>query len=109
MSDEVITDPTTDEADAAAEPVPVTDAADDILIAGYSIYDANAFALRQILGIWTSGLTYAERTAALQSSSFAFRLVSGQTLFDDEDVDYLTGSAGADWFFANSMGLVPEM
>jgi len=42
MSDEVITDPTTDEADAAAEPVPVTDAADDILIADVEAVELTA-------------------------------------------------------------------
>jgi hypothetical protein len=47
------------------------------------------------------------QVAALKSTSFAYYLLAdptGQfpaTVHDDGAVNYLTGSAGTDWFFAN--------
>jgi VCBS repeat-containing protein len=82
-------------------------AADDILVGGFTDYDSNPTALQTILGVWTNGNTYDARVAALRSTSFAYYLLtdpSGQyaaTVHDDGAVDYLTGSAGTDWFFAN--------
>ena len=79
----------------------IGNAADDILIGGYTTYDGSAFALRQILGVWSGGDTYQHRIRALQSASFAYRLVADSTVRDDNARDSLTGSSGSDWFFAN--------
>jgi Ca2+-binding RTX toxin-like protein len=79
----------------------IGNADDDILIGGYTDYDTNPAALRQILTAWGSAVGYSARVAALQAPSFAYRLVADQTVHDDSAVDYMTGSAGSDWFFAN--------
>jgi Ca2+-binding RTX toxin-like protein len=79
----------------------VGNAADDILIGGYTDYDSDPAALRRILTAWGSGGSYQDRVVALQSSSFAYRLLADKTVHDDAAVDYLTGSAGSDWYFAN--------
>ena len=51
---------------------------------------------------WSSSRSYVQRvnnlsTALLKASD------PGTTVFDDNDVDRLTGSSGRDWFFANIM------
>ncbi len=79
----------------------IGNAADDILIGGYTVYDEIETALRQILLLWDTDQSYQARTAALQASTFEHRLFADQTVFDDAAADDLTGSAGADWFFAN--------
>ena len=85
----------------------VGNAADDILIGGYTDHDGNAVALRAILNVWSGSGSYQDRINALKASSFAYRLLAdpvgglAATVHDDQAVDSLTGSAGADWFFAN--------
>lgn len=76
----------------------VGDAGDDILIGGYTSYDNNETALREILGRWEGNGSYQAREAALQSANFQYRLIADQSVFDDNAVDELTGSAGSDWF-----------
>jgi Ca2+-binding RTX toxin-like protein len=91
----------------------VGDAQDDILIAGSTAHDANPAALMAILAEWTGNGTYNERVAHLTSTSAtggglngSVRLIVdagavGQSVFNDSDIDTLTGSAGQDWFLAN--------
>jgi Ca2+-binding RTX toxin-like protein len=82
----------------------IGESADDILIGGYTVYDQNEAALRAILALWNATSGYQARIAALQSPAFAHRLVANQTVLDDGAADSLTGSSGADWFFANVDG-----
>lgn len=89
---------------------------DDILVAGTTAFDAHAAALAAIMAEWTSGRSYAQRTANIGGSgtgaSFASRLngnfflnvnaaQGSVTVHDDNDKDTLSGDAGRDWFFAN--------
>ncbi len=93
---------------------------DDILIAGATANDANYDVLSAIMQEWNSTRSYAQRVynlsngtggSGLDSSTFSNRAngnymligddVIGQTVFTDNEVDKLTGSSGADWFFAN--------
>jgi Ca2+-binding RTX toxin-like protein len=93
---------------------------DDILIAGATAYDANYDVLSAIMQEWNSTRSYAQRVynlsngtggAGLDNSTFFNRAngnymligddVTGQTVFTDNEVDKLTGSSDADWFFAN--------
>jgi VCBS repeat-containing protein len=82
----------------------VGNANDDVLIAGTTTYDDNQTALKAIRAAWAGSGTYSQRTAALQSTSFAYRLVADVTVLDDNAADLLTGSTGSDWFFANLNG-----
>ena len=75
-------------------------AGDDILIAGYTSFDRQYAALVAILSEWTSSRTYARRVENL-SMSWLKGSGPGVTVFDDNEVDRLTGSSGKDWFFAN--------
>ncbi len=88
----------------------VGDAGDDILIAGYTLFDSDAAALTAFQAEWSSGLSYAQRTARLLAGTAATggrRLNGddgvGQTVFNDSDIDTLIGRAGQDWFLANRM------
>lgn len=85
------------------------DAEGDLLIAGYTSFDANTPALRAILAEWTSHRDYSTRVANLSGSGAGPRLNGDYflistgptgTIFDDADSDLLTGSSGRDWFFA---------
>lgn len=87
----------------------VGNADDDILIAGFTAYDAptpgNQSALWQVTTVWTSGLSYADRVAALQAELLRTAGDATQvTVFDDGAEDVLTGSAGQDWFLFNPDG-----
>jgi Ca2+-binding RTX toxin-like protein len=80
---------------------------DDILVAGWTTYDANALALRSVMAEWTSTRTYATRVANLRAGvpsilgdGELFRLTDA-TVFDDGHRDILTGNQGTDWFFFN--------
>src|SRR5207237_5375909 len=88
----------------------VGNADDDILIAGATAFDAKAFALDAILAEWTSARDYTTRVANIRgggsgpraNGNFFFAVDgSSVSVFDDAAEDMLTGSAGADWFFAN--------
>lgn len=86
----------------------VGNADEDILIA--SAYGGDEAALSAIMAEWTSTRDYATRTANLEGCGSDTRLngdvflkTDGDeaTVGDENAVDVLTGSAGADWFFAN--------
>jgi Ca2+-binding RTX toxin-like protein len=84
---------------------------EDILIAGFTLYDGNAAALSAIFAEWTSNNSYAARVANITGGTGltqGFRLWgadgANQTVFNDNDHDVLAGGAGIDWFFANLNG-----
>lgn len=96
----------------------IGNADDDILIAGTTAYDAHDAALCAILAEWTSSRSYADRVANLrgdgsEAGRFGARRNGGYflavdgthghaaTVFSDEAIDLLTGSAGLDWFLFN--------
>ena len=87
---------------------------DDLLIAGRTAFDIDDEALEDgfdevlesILAEWNSTRDYATRVANLRDGSGStdrlngeFFLKKGETVFDDDEVDVLTGAAGLDWFF----------
>ena len=81
---------------------------EDLLIAGYTAHDNNTAALLAIMSEWTSGNNYNTRVTNITNGTgltAGNRLVgddgASQTVFNDTDVDILTGSQGQDWFFAN--------
>ena len=81
---------------------------EDILIAGWTAYDHNDIALSYLMQEWTSGKSHATRIANVTNGTgltAGYRLVGDngalQTVFNDNDIDTLTGSQGTDWFFAN--------
>src|SRR5262249_19223410 len=80
---------------------------DDILIAGFTDYDALDAALQALMVEWSrTDLSYAVRVAHLQGGVGAgsvYRLTNLK-VHDDEAADVLTGSSGEDWFFANIDG-----
>jgi Putative Ig domain/RTX calcium-binding nonapeptide repeat (4 copies)/PKD domain len=86
------------------------DASDDILIAGTTAFDANEAALRLVLAEWGAERVYGVRVANLTSGSGSSDrrndsvFLNVTTVFDDGDVDLLTGGAGRDWFFAKRSG-----
>ncbi|MBW3597896.1 MAG: cadherin-like domain-containing protein [Planctomycetes bacterium] len=96
----------------------VGNADDDILIAGRLAFANQDNAISPIMQEWTSGRDWDTRTANIRGSnadpaSFAQRLngeyylkIDGAepTVVDDGQKDVLTGSAGADWFFAQLDG-----
>ena len=81
---------------------------EDILIAGWTAYDHNDIALSYLMQEWTSGKSHATRIDNVTNGTgltAGYRLVGDngalQTVFNDNDIDTLTGSQGTDWFFAN--------
>jgi Ca2+-binding RTX toxin-like protein len=100
----------------------VGNADDDILIAGYTAFDAMDPALAAVMAEWTSSRSYAERVKNLRgeqvgreaafserANAEVFLAVDGThsrvtTLYDDDAADVLTGSAGQDWFLFNIDG-----
>ena len=101
-------------------------AGEDILIGGYTAYDANDSALKAILAEWTSGRTYSQRLWNLSQGTAASSLDSSkknsrlngswyligddgnsQTVFNDNDVDTLIGNEDKDWFLANRIADKP--
>ena len=80
----------------------------DILVAGWAAYDNNDAAIAALMLEWTSGNNNATRRSNITNGTgltAGFRLIgdhgAAQTVFNDNDVDILTGSQGIDWFFAN--------
>lgn len=83
---------------------------DDILISGRTSYDsgadddklANDAILLKLLGEWTSSRTYNQRVTNIRTGvalpSGTALLALGSTVFNDTAIDWLTGSAGQDWF-----------
>ncbi len=77
----------------------VGNADDDILIAGYTIYDHDEADLNQIMIEWTKiGATYDERLQALTDPTAAV-VLDQNTVSRDGEADVLTGSSGDDWFW----------
>ena len=81
---------------------------EDIVIAGYTSFDNNDSALSAIMQEWTSGNSNSTRIANIKAGTglTAGNLLVGddgetQTVFNDNQVDTLTGNQGVDWFFAN--------
>jgi Ca2+-binding RTX toxin-like protein len=86
----------------------VGNAGDDILIAGYTVHDADEAGLSAILAEWNSFRAYAADVSNIRGDASATQPVpcrfSQSTVFDDRDadqIDTLTGSAGQDWFWAD--------
>ncbi len=105
------------------------DSQDDILIAGYTLYDSNynqpgalsfndrRTAVEAIMSEWASCRSYSERRNNIlgtgTGTAWANRrngnnflrsnltTASSNTVFDDFDEDQLWGDSGIDWFFAN--------
>ena len=84
---------------------------EDILVAGTTSHDGADMALLLLLGEWTSSNNYATRVAnitnggGLNGTTVLVGDDGGtQTVFNDTDVDTLTGNGGVDWFFANQNG-----
>ncbi|MCA9179636.1 MAG: hypothetical protein KDB14_34510 [Planctomycetales bacterium] len=79
---------------------------DDLLIAGWTLFDQNIAALEAISREWSSSRDYQTRILNLTDGSGSperlnglFFLVLGETVFDDEEVDRLIGASDIDWFF----------
>jgi Ca2+-binding RTX toxin-like protein len=83
----------------------VGNADDDILIAGWTLFDADPSALCAVMCEWTrTDKTAADRVSNLRNETghnVLVRLDSG-TLFSVADADVLTGSSGYDWFVFDS-------
>jgi Ca2+-binding RTX toxin-like protein len=93
----------------------VGNASDDILIAGTTAYDNNPVALKAILAEWLrTDHTYAQRvnnlrdgsgTADRSNGSYFLRAEAANpgdaTVFDDGNMDIMSGNAGTDWFLFN--------
>lgn len=84
---------------------------EDILIAGWTAFDQNAEALQAILAEWVSARTYEQRVNNIRDGSGAATRANGDvflatdgpnaTVWDDGDIDVLSGNAGRDWFLFN--------
>ena len=87
---------------------------DDIVIGGYTSYDAsgdaNDQALEAILAEWQSGDTYATRIAKIKAGvgTMQAKLVMGTTVLDDGNASTLTGGTGKDWFFEGAHDTITD-
>src|SRR5262245_12252195 len=80
-------------------------AEDGIVIGGRTAHDGNTAALLQILGVWTSADTYANRVAAIRAGS-GVPALNTTTVFDDTVFDLLFGGLGLDWFWSFAPDLI---
>jgi len=78
----------------------------DILIAGYTTFDAQVNALAAVTAEWTSARDHQTRVKNLTDGSGSvdrlnggYFLNAGVTVKEDQDVDVLTGASGLDWVF----------
>lgn len=87
------------------------DGGDDLLVAGTTDYDpaaaAGIAALRGLLARWNLPLDYASRVAAVTTEApppapAGSPLLTAQTANTDTAIDFLTGHAGQDLFFADA-------
>ncbi len=91
----------------------IGNADDDIMVAGWTLFDQNEQALIKIMDEWTSQRSYQDRIANLNGTASGtnsgaraneeYFLLTGNeqlaaTLFADGAADVLTGSSGLDWF-----------
>jgi Ca2+-binding RTX toxin-like protein len=89
--------------------------ADNLLIGGTTAHDANTTALITLLNEWKSGSSYALRLAHLRGTTAGglngtnvLANTPSDTLFDDLNLDTLTGNAGQDWFIASAADLLTD-
>src|SRR5262245_4150981 len=86
----------------------VGNAQDDILIAGWTLYDTDAAALAAVLGVWVDpNRAYSDRVSAIRDTGVGPNSgvkLGAATVSDDGAADVLTGKSGTDWFFANISG-----
>jgi hypothetical protein len=94
---------------------------DDLLEAGRTAYDdgadADVRALSAILGEWSSSSAYPLRIAhisgtqagGLNGASLFSTTGVGRTVFDDGDVDTLSGENGRDWLIAGPNDLTKDL
>ncbi len=90
-----------------------------ILVGGTTAFDAHTEALLAIAREWDSKRPVATRIKNLRGGSGSANRANGvfflkasgsnATVFDDDAIDKLTGSAGRDWFFANLEGGVRDI
>jgi len=82
----------------------VGNADDDILISGFTAYDADRSALAVLLGTWTNPvLSYQDRIATIQGGTLPNSVHLGSdTVGNDGAPDLLTGTSGLDWFWFES-------
>jgi Ca2+-binding RTX toxin-like protein len=73
---------------------------DDVLIAGATAHDDDSATLQEIRGIWTSNDTYTNRVNALKAGP----LTPDTDIYDDADIDILSGNGGTDWYVINNDG-----
>jgi Tol biopolymer transport system component len=74
-------------------------AGDDLLIGGTTTYDNDSAALRAILSVWTSALSFNDRIATLGNSASPQYLLQGVTVQSDLAVDTLVGGLNTNWLF----------
>ena len=81
---------------------------EDILVGGFTVYDNADLALFSIMNEWTNSTSHTTRRNNLMNGTGqtgGHRLIgddgASQTVFNDNEVDTLTGGQGTDWFFAN--------
>jgi hypothetical protein len=81
----------------------VGDSGSDILVGGPTLYDDNLAALDVIWDEWTSSDSYATRVAKVTGAqgSLAYTLRANETVFDDGDLDVMSGGGDKDLFFAS--------
>jgi hypothetical protein len=87
--------------------------ADDIVIGGYTNYDAsslaNDLALEAILAEWQSSDSYLTRISRIKAGlPGGYALVWGTTVHDTGKADSLTGGGGMSWFFEGPLDTVTD-
>jgi hypothetical protein len=85
-------------------------AEEDLLIAGFTLFDDNAVAVNLIAREWNSAGDYLTRVDRLSAGTGEILEGSGvrlsndgpeRTVFDDDSVDILFGNQALDWYFAD--------
>jgi hypothetical protein len=75
---------------------------EDILIAGFTVYDLDKNALQAILAEWTrTDLSYNNRVNDLTTGANGVPLLDATTVFSNQANNTLQGNGGLDLFFAN--------
>ena len=82
---------------------------DDLLVAGFTLFDDNREALLAIMKEWNSSDSFTNRRSHLMgttsgslSGNFLLKPSgSSRTVFDDNAIDELWGGEGRDWFLLN--------
>ena len=79
---------------------------DDLLASDFSVHEFDAERLASIFHRWTSGGMYDERLHNLRFEEHP--ALNNGTVFDDFEVDQLTGGTGRDWFLFLASDLVTD-